>query len=80
MATILQLSLRRTLVRAITARVETWNVTREAAARTLGVTRPRPSALVSGEVSLFSLATLVALAAKTGLTIRIGTTRRYRRA
>ena len=79
MATALQLSLRRTLSRAIGARVESWNVTREAAARKLGVTRPRLSALVAGEVTLFSLDTLVILAAKAGLTIRIGATRRYRR-
>jgi predicted XRE-type DNA-binding protein len=79
MATTLQLSLRRTLVRAITTRVESWGITREAEAMKLGVTRPRLSALVAGEVTLFSLETLVTLAAKAGLTIRISATRRYRR-
>ena len=80
MATTLQLSLRRTLARAIRSRVASWGITRVAAARKLGVTRPRLSALVAGEVTLFSLDTLVALAAKAGLTIRINATRRYRRA
>jgi len=79
MATILQLSLRRTLARAIGARVGSWSVTREAASMKLGVTRPRLSALVAGEVTLFSLDTLVTLAAKSGMTIRISATRRYRR-
>lgn len=79
MATTLQLLLRRTLARAIKTRVESWRVTREAAAMKLGVTRPRLSALVAEEVTLFSLDTLVTLAAKAGLTIRISATRRYRR-
>jgi predicted XRE-type DNA-binding protein len=78
-ATTLQLTLRRTLARAIRTRVESWGLTRDAAARKLGVTRPRLSALVAGEVNLFSLDTLVALAAKAGLTIRISATRSYRR-
>jgi predicted XRE-type DNA-binding protein len=80
MATTLQLSLRRTLARAIRSRVASWRVTRESAARKLGVvTRPRLSALVAGEVTLFSLDTLVILAVKAGLTIRISATRHYRR-
>jgi predicted XRE-type DNA-binding protein len=79
MATSLQLALRRALSRAIRTRVESWNIPRAAAARKLGVTRPRLSALVTGEVTLFSLDTLVGLAAKAGLTIRVSATRRYRR-
>jgi predicted XRE-type DNA-binding protein len=79
MATALQLSLRRTLVRAIRSRVASRGVTREAAARKLGVARPRLSAVVSRDVILFSLDTLVTLAAKAGLTIKISATPRYRR-
>lgn len=48
MATTLQLSLRRTLARAIRNRVRSWTVTREVAAMKLGMTRPRLSALMAG--------------------------------
>jgi predicted XRE-type DNA-binding protein len=53
--------------------VSGWGLTREAAAKRLGVTRPRASDLIGGKVHKFSLDALVNLATRAGLRVEIQT-------
>ncbi len=65
-------------MKAIIARAQGWGPDQEATARKLGLFRPRYSALVNGHVQVFSLDTLVAIAARSGLRVRVSAVRPYR--
>jgi len=54
-------------------------LTQKAAAKLLGVTQPRVSALVRGRIDLFSIDTLVAMLARLGVAVTLTTKRRGRR-
>jgi predicted XRE-type DNA-binding protein len=53
-------------------------LTQKAAAKALGVTQPRVSALVRGRVELFSIDTLVEMLARLGIAVTVKTKRRVR--
>ena len=53
-------------------------LTQKAAAKVLGVTQPRVSALVRGRIELFSIDTLVEILARLGVTVTLTTKRRAR--
>lgn len=65
------LKARAELVSALRARVRSWDLTQEAAAARLGITRPRLSDLMRGKLAKFSLDALVNLTAAAGLTLEI---------
>jgi predicted XRE-type DNA-binding protein len=65
------LKLRSSALMAIRQRVESWKVTQDAAARRLGMTRPRLNALMNGKLSVFSLDALVNIATKAGLKLEL---------
>lgn len=77
MATTLQLTLRRALMKAIIGRAQGWCLDQDSTARKLGLFRSRYSALLNGHVEVFSLDTLVAIAAKAGLRVRVSAVRPY---
>ena len=60
--------------RYIEQQVRDWNVTQAEAARRLGVRQPRLNDLLRGKIDLFSLDTLVNLAVKAGLSVRMDVT------
>ena len=62
---------RSALLSALVSRVKSWRVSQEAAARRLGITRPRLNDLMRGKLDKFSLDALVNLAAAAGLTLKI---------
>jgi predicted XRE-type DNA-binding protein len=51
--------------------VESWKVTQAVAARRLEVTQPRLNDLLRGRINNFSVDTLMVLAARAGLTVRL---------
>ena len=51
--------------------VRGWKVTQAVAARRLGVTQPRLNDLLRGKIDRFSLDTLIDLATRAGLSVRI---------
>ena len=55
-------------------------LTQKAAAKVLGVTQPRVSALVRGRIELFSIDTLVEMLVRLGVTVTFTTKRRLRTA
>ena len=59
------------LMIALRARVESWHVSQQEAARRMGITQPRLNDLLRGRLDKFSLDALVNLAAKAGLAVRI---------
>lgn len=63
--------MRSNLLIAIEQRVRSWKVTQAVAAKRLGITQPRLNDLLRGKITNFSLDTLVDLAAKAGLSVRI---------
>lgn len=65
------LKVRAELMTALRGRVRSWNVTQEAAAARLGITRPRLSDLMRGKLGKFSLDALVNLTAAAGLALEI---------
>jgi predicted XRE-type DNA-binding protein len=65
------MTMRSNLLIAIERRVRSWKLTQAAAAQRLGVTQPRLNDLLQGKIAKFSLDTLVDLAAKAGLSVRI---------
>lgn len=65
------LKARSTLLIAIVRQIESWNLTQEAAAERLGLTRPRLNDLIRGKMSKFSLDALVNIATKSGLVFEI---------
>lgn len=65
------LKARSTLLMAIVRQVESWNLTQEAAAARLALTRPRLNDLMRGKMSKFSLDALVNIAIRSGLVFEI---------
>jgi predicted XRE-type DNA-binding protein len=65
------LKARSTLLTALTRHIRSWDVTQEAAAARLGLTRPRLNDLMRGKLSKFSLDALVNIAASAGLAFEI---------
>jgi predicted XRE-type DNA-binding protein len=65
------MTMRSTLLIAIDQRVRSWSVTQAEAARRLEITQPRLNDLLRGKVSKFSLDTLIDLATRAGLSVKI---------
>lgn len=59
------------LLTALRTTIGGWGLTHEAAAKRLGVTRPRVSDLLAGKIDKFSLDALVNLAAQAGLIVEV---------
>jgi len=59
------------LLSAVKGRVRSWDVSQEAAAARLGITRPRLNDLLRGKMAKFSLDALVNLAVASGLSLEI---------
>ncbi len=59
------------LLSALTARVRSWDMSQDAAAERLGITRPRLNDMLRGKLGKFSLDALVNLASAAGLTLEI---------
>jgi predicted XRE-type DNA-binding protein len=56
---------------AIKDKVRSWNMTQAQAARRLSVTQPRLNDLLHGKINKFSLDTLMTLATRVGLKVKI---------
>src|SRR5262249_32517222 len=56
---------------ASTAAVRSWDTTQARAARRLGITQPRLNDLLHGKINKFSLDTLLMLATRAGLKVKI---------
>ena len=65
------LKARAEILSAVARRVRSWNLSQEAAAARLGVTRPRLNDLLRGKLGKFSLDALVNLATAAGLRLEI---------
>lgn len=65
------MAMRSRLLIAIEQQVRSWKVTQAVAARRLGITQPRLNDLLRGRIVNFSVDTLIDLAAKAGLSVRI---------
>ena len=59
------------LLSMLISHVRSWDLPQEAAAKRLGVTRPRLNDLLRGKIGKFSLDALVNLATAAGLTLEI---------
>lgn len=59
------------LLSALKNRIRAWDMSQEAAAARLGITRPRLNDLLRGKLGKFSLDALVNLATASGLTLEI---------
>jgi predicted XRE-type DNA-binding protein len=59
------------LLSLIIVQVKAWNLTQEAGAARLGITRPRLNDLMRGKLGKFSLDALVNLATAAGLALEI---------
>ena len=59
------------LLSALRSRVNGWGLPQEAAAKRLGITRPRLNDMLRGKLAKFSLDALVNLAAAAGLVLEI---------
>ena len=59
------------LLSALKTRIRSWDMSQEAAAKRLGITRPRLNDLLRGKLGKFSLDALVNLATASGLTLEI---------
>jgi len=62
------------LLSLLVDRIKSWNLTQEAAAARLGITRPRLNDLMRGKLGKFSLDALVNLATAAGLALEIRVT------
>ncbi len=65
------LTARAEILSALSRRVRSWNLSQEAAAARLGITRPRLNDLLRGKLGKFSLDALVNLATAAGLRLEI---------
>jgi predicted XRE-type DNA-binding protein len=65
------MTMRSNVIIAITEQVDRWNTTQARAARRLGITQPRLNDLLHGKINKFSLDTLLTLATRAGLKVRI---------
>lgn len=59
------------LLSALKARIGSWDLSQEAAAKRLGITRPRLNDLIRGKLGKFSLDALVNLTSAAGLVLQI---------
>ena len=65
------MTMRSNVMIAITDKVRSWNTTQAQAARRLGITQPRLNNLLHGKINKFSLDTLMTLATRAGLKVKI---------
>lgn len=65
------MTMRSNLMVAIEQRVRSWGITQAEAAKRLGITQPRLNDLLRGRIMNFGLDTLIDLAIKAGLTVRL---------
>ena len=65
------LKARAEILSALSRRARSWNLSQEAAAARLGITRPRLNDLLRGKLGKFSLDALVNLATASGLRLEI---------
>lgn len=65
------MTMRSNVLIAITNRVRSWNTTQALAARRLGITQPRLNDLLHGKINKFSLDTLMTLATRARLKVKI---------
>lgn len=59
------------LLSAVKRRIRSWDISQEAAATRLGITRPRLNDLLRGKLGKFSLDALVNIATASGLVLEI---------
>jgi predicted XRE-type DNA-binding protein len=65
------MTMRSNVMAAINETVRGWNTTQARAARRLGITQPRLNDLLHGKINKFSLDTLLTLATRAGLKVKI---------
>ena len=65
------MTMRSNVLATITETVKGWSVTQAQAARRLGITQPRLNDLLRGRINKFSLDTLLTLAVRAGLKVKI---------
>ena len=65
------LKARAEILSAVAHKVRSWNLSQEAAAARLGITRPRLNDLLRGKLGKFSLDALVNLATAAGLRLEV---------
>jgi predicted XRE-type DNA-binding protein len=65
------MTIRSNVMAVITTTVRGWNTTHAQAARRLGITQPRLDDLLKGKISKLSLDTLLTLATRAGLKVKI---------
>jgi predicted XRE-type DNA-binding protein len=65
------MTMRSNVMIAIKDEVRRWNTTQARAARRLGITQPRLNDLLHGKINKFSLDTLMTLATRAGLKVKI---------
>ena len=65
------MTMRSNVMIAVNKKVRSWNITQAQAARRLGITQPRLNDLLHGKINKFSLDTLMTLATRAGLKVRI---------
>jgi predicted XRE-type DNA-binding protein len=65
------MAMRSDVMAAINDTVRGWNTTQARAARRLGITQPRLNDLLRGKINKFSLDTLMTLATRAGLKVKI---------
>jgi predicted XRE-type DNA-binding protein len=66
------MAMRSHILIAIEQEVRGWKITQAKAAHRLGIAQPRLNDLLRGKIENFSVDTLIDLAAKAGLSIRVG--------
>jgi predicted XRE-type DNA-binding protein len=65
------MTMRSNVMIAIKDQVRSWNTTQASAARRLGITQPRLNDLLTGKINKFSLDTLLTLATRARLKVKI---------
>jgi predicted XRE-type DNA-binding protein len=65
------MTMRSNVMIVIKDQVRSWDTTQARAARRLGITQPRLNDLLHGKINKFSLDTLVTLATRAGLKVKI---------
>jgi predicted XRE-type DNA-binding protein len=65
------MTMRSNVMIAIKEKVDGWDTTQARAARRLGITQPRLNDLLHGKINKFSLDTLMTLASRAGLKVKL---------
>jgi predicted XRE-type DNA-binding protein len=65
------MTMRSNVMAVINETVRGWSTTQARAARRLGITQPRLNDLLNGKINKFSLDTLLTLASRAGLKVKI---------